>query len=65
MDTLEITILEDGTIKTETSPISPANHQNAEDFMRDMAVLAGGAVTRAKRPGAHVHTHHGHHVEQK
>lgn len=64
-DTLEFTILDDGTIKTETSPISPANHQNAEDFMRDMAQLTGGATTRRKRPGAHTHTHHGNHVEQK
>lgn len=64
-DELIITILEDGTIKTETSSFSPANHQSAEQFLGSVAQLAGGATTRNKRPHSHAHTHHHNHVHQK
>lgn len=63
MDELIITILEDGTIRTETSSFSPANHQSAEEFLGEMARLAGGATQRTKRPHTHTHTHN--HVHQK
>ncbi len=59
-DTMRIEILEDGTIKTTTDPISAPNHQSAEGFMRDLAQLAGGETTRKARHGhthAHTHTH--------
>lgn len=49
LDTLSIEILEDGTIKTLTDAVSPANHANAEQFLQFMAKLAGGETTRAKR----------------
>ena len=35
-DTLKITILADGTIRTETDQISQANHESAEEFLRQM-----------------------------
>lgn len=56
-DTLTIEILEDGTIKTTSDAVSGANHANAEQFLRQMATLAGGATTRTKRKDAHSHTH--------
>jgi hypothetical protein len=66
---MTIEILADGTIKSTTDPISAANHDNCERFVRAMSVLAGGETTREKRtdPEAmarrkhHVHDHeHGH-----
>jgi hypothetical protein len=58
-DTMQIEILEDGTIKTTTDPISGANHANAEEFLRFMARMAGGETTRQRRTDAH--HHHGEH----
>lgn len=60
-DIIKIEILEDGTIKTTTDPISGPNHQSAESFMRTITSLAGGAVSRIKRALTHAHAHvHGH-----
>lgn len=58
-DVLQIEILPDGTIKTTTDPISPANHQSAEQFLKGVTELAGGAVTRTRKQGKaqHVHQH--------
>ena len=63
-DKFTITILEDGTIKTTTDAVSQANHDNAENFLRHLATLAGGTVTRVARTDVkHTHTHsHGTHV---
>lgn len=60
MDKIKITILKDGTIKTETDQISPANHSNAEEFLNVMAGLAGGETERTMRghdETTHTHTH--------
>lgn len=51
-DEMEITILEDGTIRTVTSKISAANHAGADQFLKDMERLAGGTTSVQKR-----HTH--------
>jgi hypothetical protein len=56
-DEMTIEILEDGTIKTTTNPISGANHQNAEEFLKSMARLAGGETTRVRRNDRHEHGH--------
>jgi hypothetical protein len=56
-DTIKITILADGTIKTETDKVSAVNHSNAESFLTRMATLCGGAISRVLRPGAKAHTH--------
>jgi hypothetical protein len=62
MDTLKITILPDGTIKTETDKVSMPNHANAEAFLRETARLAGGTTTvKAKQGHHHHHTGHGAH----
>jgi hypothetical protein len=66
MDKITIEVLEDGTIKTTTDAVSAANHQNAEQFLREVATLAGGTVKRILRVGAglhaalHAHTKDGH-----
>ena len=54
MDTIKISILDDGTIKVETDAVSAANHVNGEGFLRQMATLAGGK-TEIKMKGAHLH----------
>lgn len=48
-DKLTIEILPDGTLKSSADGISQANHDNAENFLRNVATLAGGAVTRKFR----------------
>lgn len=50
-DQIQITILEDGTIKAETDRISAANHQTAEAFMRNLAVAGGGEQKRQHKGG--------------
>jgi hypothetical protein len=63
MDELRIEILTDGTIKTIADPISVANHDNCERFIKAMSVLAGGNTTREERtdPAAMKRAkHHGH-----
>lgn len=66
-DKIKVTILEDGTIKTETDVVSAANHQNAEGFLRTVFSFAGGLFTRKMKHshGAHSHSHgHGEHEHQ-
>lgn len=60
MDKLTIEVLADGTIKTSTDSISPANHRQAEEFMRLLAALTGGETTRARnvKGQQHGHRHH-------
>jgi hypothetical protein len=57
MDSVKITILEDGTIKMETDKVSMPNHMNAEAFLRDISKLAGGEITRKGKRGAIEHSH--------
>jgi hypothetical protein len=59
---MTIEILPDGTVKTTTDPISPANHQSAEAFMKDLQTLTGGLVSRKAR-GKHAHVHHQEHAD--
>lgn len=48
-DKVQIEILEDGTIKMTTDPISAPNHQNAEQFLKTVSRLAGGETSREQR----------------
>ena len=48
-DKLTLEILPDGTIKSTADGVSAANHDNAENFLRNVATLAGGQVTRRLR----------------
>lgn len=67
MDTINVEILPDGTIKVETGVVSQANHLNGESFLREMAKLTGGEVTVRHKHGAHSHAHthsHGNEAHQ-
>ncbi len=67
-DVIEVEILEDGTVKIVTDPISPANHTSADKLLSALQAALGGAATREKRKDAtarHAHAHatgqaHGH-----
>jgi len=59
-DEMSIEILEDGTIKTTTNPVSAANHANAEAFLQFVARMAGGETVREKRTDTHSHHQHSH-----
>jgi hypothetical protein len=56
-DEIEIEILADGTIKSQTSKVSAQNHQNAEGFFAWIGKLTGGRATRDRR-GTHAHVQH-------
>jgi len=51
MDSMNITILDDGSIKVETDKISQANHMTAEAFMRNIATACGGHQERKHKQG--------------
>ena len=51
MDSLRITILEDGTIRTETDRVSAPNHSSAEGFLNFISRLAGGKSERRHKHG--------------
>jgi hypothetical protein len=67
IDKLVIEILDDGTIKTTTDEVGAANHDNAEQFLRAMARLAGGETTRRRRDAKprHAHSHSPDHIQQR
>jgi hypothetical protein len=48
---MNITILDDGSIKVETDKISQANHMTAEAFMRNIAQAGGGKQQRQHKHG--------------
>jgi hypothetical protein len=58
-DTINIEILEDGTISIKTTAISTANHLSADKLLADLESLMGGKMTFQKNPDApaHVHSH--------
>jgi hypothetical protein len=58
-DKITVTILDDGTIKTETDKVSMPNHANAAGFLRRMFELAGGALTSASKKGRPQQATHG------
>ncbi len=65
-DTLEIEILDDGTIKVTSPKISAANHMNADQLLGFIAKLAGGETKIEKRiKSAHTHEHAHTHEENK
>ena len=58
MDRMNITILDDGTIKVETDKISQANRMTAEAFMRNIASACGGRQEQKHKHGVLGHAHH-------
>jgi hypothetical protein len=61
IDVMECEILADGTIKTATDSVSPANHRSADEFLEMITKLTGGAVANIRKPGheGHLHQHGG------
>jgi hypothetical protein len=57
MDQIKITILEDGTIRTDNDAISGPNHASAEQFMRDVVKLTAGDVKVEQKRKTHSHAH--------
>lgn len=51
MDTMNIEVLEDGSLKIITDAISPANHMTAEAFMRNVQTACGGQQERKHKSG--------------
>jgi hypothetical protein len=51
MDQMQITVLEDGSLRIETDRISPANHMTAEAFMRNVQTACGGKQERTHKRG--------------
>lgn len=64
-DVIKVTILADGTIRSETDPVSVPNHQSAEEFLRSVNFLSGETGARVSKGEAHVHQHNHPHLEQK
>lgn len=62
-DRIQVEILEDGTIKTETDSVSAANHLTAENFLAAMFSMAGGKSELRFKRGVPVQEagHHNHH----
>ena len=56
-DSIQITILQDGTIRVSTDEVGQANHLSAEKFLEAMARLAGGESELQRKGRAHAHTH--------
>jgi hypothetical protein len=59
-DTINVIILDDGTIKTETDKISAPNHSSAEAFLAWVSKMTGGVtkrVGRGKSSQTHTHQH--------
>lgn len=56
-DKMNISILEDGTVRVETEGISQANHYSADEFLQMIERLAGGEVQSKAKEGHTTHTH--------
>lgn len=54
---MTIRILDDGSVKIETSKVSPAAHVRAERFLGEVTRILGGTQDRKTKHGHH---HHGH-----
>lgn len=63
MDTINLTILEDGTITVKTSDISDGNHLSADALMANIDKMMGGHVDikdntdELQKAHAHQHKH--------
>jgi hypothetical protein len=51
MDKMIVTILEDGSVRVETSKIGALNHMSAEAVLRALALAGGGVQTRKHKLG--------------
>tara|TARA_Y100000310_G_C20555292_1_gene750189 strand:- start:612 stop:818 length:207 start_codon:yes stop_codon:yes gene_type:complete len=57
-DTLNVKILEDGTLVVETDKISTGNHRSADELIATLTTMMGGQVKRRAKTKRNVgHTH--------
>ncbi len=59
---IDIRLLEDGTVRAETGDMAGVTHAAADQFLRELARLLGGAVTETKTRPQHHHHHHDDHA---
>ena len=52
MDSIDIEILEDGTIKFKTGSISQINHKSADEFLNEIEELTGERKTTPRKQSA-------------
>lgn len=59
---IEITILDDGTVKWSTGRIPAEHHDDADKLQLELEAALGGPVERTQKAakGPHVHAHGGH-----
>lgn len=62
-DSIEITVLADGTIRSVTDPISAPNHATADKFFKLLEEMSGVKQERQRRSKQHVHHHEHKHEE--
>lgn len=63
-DTINLEILEDGTVRISTDKISAGNHRQADEVLAAIdALLAGAVETKHKHGHTHNHTHTHNHVK--
>jgi hypothetical protein len=55
MDKINIEILEDGQLKITTDSISAVNHCSADELLKMINDLMGGASTKIKTRQGHTH----------
>lgn len=60
MDIIDVTILDDGSIKIETDKISPANHVGADALVKTITEKLGGKMKIQPKGGKAHHHHHEH-----
>lgn len=65
MDTIDIEILEDGTIKFTTDKVSGANHLSADEFLNEVCEAAGGKRVTEHRHGSKAKAHRHRHAHAK
>lgn len=58
MSEIDITILEDGTVKIETGSVGGPEHMAAEKMLVWISEQLGGETTRVKLAHSHNHDHH-------
>jgi len=59
MDSIEVEVLADGSVKVTTDQIGTANHRNADDLLRLVDQLMGGTTTKRHNPVARTDRHTG------
>ena len=58
---MNVRVLDDGTVRVETGDMGGVSHKAADDFIKELQRLMGGAPAEVKSTKGHAHQHaHGH-----